>query len=404
MIQKVLFCEGSYYDIGKKQGEWFSSEISQNLVSFWNVLRAQGHDKSEVMENAFKHEKLWTPERLEEIEGIGEGAEIEYPELLAYNLYHDLAFPEECTVLMALGKASATGSTIFLKNSDKVGSESYVGPNCYKNKETNVILALNPKGGNKIIGVAAAGAAAIKMGLSDKGVAAGCNLSRTQELARRGTEKDSIQIKALDRGSLLREGLEKGSNALEAAQVILPKLLENPMSTPGNIEFADVHEAVIIEGSYRELATEIVKDEVAARSNRFILLEALSREDDLSSICRYIRGRQLLSENKGKVTLEKMIEFSMDHANGPGPNSICRHGTHFSEETSLSSAVMEIDREKPEKSKIALALGKPCHAWRAQEAHITLDMTMGPEDIPEGLRNGEIWKEFYTEEPKQYGG
>ncbi|MFQ6079676.1 MAG: hypothetical protein ACE5NJ_11160, partial [Thermodesulfobacteriota bacterium] len=194
MIQKVLFCEGSYYDIGERQGEWFSSEISQNLASFWNVLRAKGHDKSEVMENAFKHEKLWAPERLEEIEGVGEGADIKYPELLAYNIYHDRAFPEECTVLMALGKASATGSTIFLKNSDKVGSESYVGPSCYGNKEINVILALSPEGGNKIIGVAAAGATAIKMGLSDKGVAAGCNLSRTQELARRGTEKDSIQI------------------------------------------------------------------------------------------------------------------------------------------------------------------------------------------------------------------
>ena len=401
MIQKVLFCEGSYHDIGKKQGEWFSSEIEQNLASFWNVLRVKGHDKSTVIENASKHEKLWTPERLEEIEGIGEGVKIEYPELLAYNIYHDLAFPEECTVLMALGKASATGSTVFLKNSDKVGSESYVGPNSYKNKEINVILALNPKGGNKIIGVAAAGATAIKMGLSDKGVAAGSNISRTQELAKRGAERDAIKVKALDRGALMREGLEKGTNALAAAQAILPNLLENPMSTPGNIEFADAEQAMIIEGSYHELATEIVQDEVAARANRFVLLEALNRKDDLSSICRYIRCRQLLEENKGKVTMDKMISFSMDHANGPGPNSICRHGTHFSEETSLSSAVMEIDREKPEKSKIALALGKPCHAWRAREAHITLDMTMGAEDIPEGLGNGETWKKFYTEEPKQ---
>ncbi len=368
------------------------------------MLRAQGHDKSEVIENAFKHERLWAPERLEEIEGIGTGAGIEYPEALAYNLYHDLAFPEECTVLMALGKASATGNTIFLKNSDKVGSDSYAGPSCYKNKEMNVILALNPDGGNKTIGVAAAGTTAMKMGLNDKGVAAGTNISRTHELARRGAESDAIKIKALDRGALIREGLEKGGTALAAAQTILPNLLASPMSTPGNIEFADAHEAVIIEGSYRELATEIVKDEVAARSNRFVLLEALSREDDLSSICRYVRCRQLLEENQGKITVDKMIAFSMDHANGPGPNSICRHGTHFSEETSLSAAVMEINGEKPEKSKIALALGKPCHAWRAREAHITLDMTMGPEDIPEGLRNGEIWKEFYTEEPKQYEG
>jgi hypothetical protein len=403
MIHKVLFCEGSYYDIGKKRGEWFRSEINQNLAGFWDVLRVQGRDKREVMENALKYERLWAPERLEEIEGIGEGAAIEYPELLAYNLYHDLAFPEECTVLMAIGKASATGSTIFLKNSDKVGSESYAGSHYYKNKEINVILALNPHGGNKIIGIAAAGETGIKMGLNDKGVAAGSNLSRIQRLAKKATKGEAIRVKALDRRVLMREGLEGGNNALEAAQAILPNLLENPMSTPGNVEFADAHEAVIIERSYRELAAEIVRDEVAARSNRFVLLKALNREDDLSSMCRYIRSCQLLAENKGNVTMEKMMEFSMDHANGPGPNSICRHGTHFSEETSLSAAVMEIDGEKPERSKIAVALGKPCHAWRVQEAHITLDMTMGPGDIPEGLRDGETWKQFYTEEPNDGG-
>lgn len=401
MINKFLFCEGCYYDIGKQQGELLSSEIRNNLAAFWNVVKALGRDKREVMENALKLERLWSSQRLEEIEGIGNGACCEYPELLAYNVYHDLFFPEECTVMMAAGKSSATGSTIFLKNSDKVGSESYVGPRCYKNKEINVVLAVNPEGGNKIIGVAAAGATALKMGLSDKGVATGSNISRTKELVKRGTEKDSIQIKALDRGALLREGLEKGTNALEAAQAILPSLLENPMSTPGNIEFADAHEGVIIEGSYLELATEIVRDEVAARSNRFILLNALNREDDLSSICRYIRCRQLLEEHRANVTVEKMIEFSMDHVNGPGPNSICRHGTHFSEETSLSAAVMEIDGENPEKSKITIALGKPCHAWRAEEAHIALDMTMGTEDIPEGLSNGETWKKFYTEQPRQ---
>ena len=219
-------------------------------------------------------------------------------------------------------------------------------------------------------------------------------------MGEKGAESDAIREKTLDRRVLMREGLERGNNALAAAQAILPNLLENPMSTPGNIEFADAHEAVIIERSYRELATEIVKDEVAARSNRFVLLKALNQEEDLSSICRYTRSCQLLAENKGNVTLEKMMEFSMDHANGPGPNSICRHGTHFSEETSLSAAVMEINGETPERSKIALASGKPCHAWRAQEAHITLDMTMGPEDIPEGLRDGEIWRKFYTEEPR----
>jgi len=247
-----------------------------------------------------------------------------------------VAFPEGCTVMMAVGNTSATGDTVLMKQSDKVGSEKYVGPLAYKNKELNIALVVDPLKGNKTIGVAAAGQTALKMGMNDKGVAAGCNISRTKELKQRGTESDATQLKALDRGALMRDGLEAGSNALEAAQTILPGLLESPMSTPGNIEFDDAREAVIIEGSYTEMATEIVRDAVAARSNRFVILKELARDDDLSSICRYIRCLELLNENKGKITLEKMIEFSMDHANGPGPNSICRHGTHFSEESSLS--------------------------------------------------------------------
>jgi hypothetical protein len=400
MIQKIIYCEGNSYGMGRKQGELLHPEISQNLMAFWNALEGRGYQKKELLKKALRHEGLLSSGRLEEIKGIGDGAGIDYPEVLVYNLFHDFAFPEGCTVLMAVGKSSATGDTIFLKNSDKVGSESYV-VNSYKNKEINVIVLLNPKEGHKIIGVAAAGTTALKMGLSDKGVVTGSNISRTMELTQRGTEKDSIQIKALDRGVLMREGLEKGKNALEAAQAILPRLLANPMSTPGNVEFADAREAVVIEGSYHELATEIVRDEVAARSNCFVLLKALNRADDLSSICRYIRCMQLLNGHRGKITSEKMIEFSMDHANGPGPNSICRHGTHFSEETSLSASVIEINGKNPEKSKIAIALGKPCHAWRAKEAHITLDMAMGVKDIPEGLLNGETWKKFYTEEPKE---
>lgn len=401
MIEKLIYCEGTHYGIGRRQGELLSSEIRQNLTSFWNVLEGRGYPKKELIRKAIKREGLFDFHRLEEMRGIGDGARVEYPEVLTYNLFHDIAFPEGCTVLMAVGKASATGETIFLKNSDKVGSETYVGSSSYKNKEINIIVLLNPKEGHKIIGVAAAGSTALKMGLNDKGVATGSNISRTKELTQKGTEKDSVQIKALDRGALMREGLEKGRNALEASQAILPGLLESPMSTPGNIEFADAREAVIIEGSYHELATEIVRDDIAARSNCFVLLKALNREDDLSSICRYIRCLQLLGEHKGKITSEKMVEFSMDHANGPGPNSICRHGTHFAEETSLSAAVMEINGKNPEKSKIAIALGKPCHAWRAKEARITLDMTMGLKDISEGLKDGETWKKYYTEEPKE---
>nr|MDP6484216.1 hypothetical protein [Nitrospinota bacterium] len=88
-----------------------------------------------------------------------------------------------------------------------------------------------------------------------------------------------------------------------------------------------------------------------------------------------------------------------DHANGPGGHSICRHASHFEEESSLSAAVMEVPRDQPQKSRITIALGKPCHAWRSPAGQVSFRMDSPREEISEGFYSGETWKTFYTEEP-----
>ena len=152
-------------------------------------------------------------------------------------------------------------------------------------------------------------------------------------------------------------------------------------------------------GSYTHQAIEVIRDQIAARANRFQLLEYTNQPEDVSSVCRYQRCMQLLRENEGQLTLEKFMEFSHDHANGPGPNSICRHGNDYREETSLGGAAIEINRQAPEKSTIAMALGKPCHAWRSPEGYITLTVDQNPDQVPAGFFDGGVWKQFYSEEP-----
>ncbi|MEE8161082.1 MAG: hypothetical protein V3T61_05550, partial [Acidobacteriota bacterium] len=112
----------------------------------------------------------------------------------------------------------------------------------------------------------------------------------------------------------------------------------------------------------------------------------------------YSRTQQLLKENSGNLTPDLMKQFSQDHGNGPGPNSICRHGTHYTEETSLSSMVVEIDGDNPADTRFWIAMGKPCHAWKAGEACFEATFSQ-LEQIPEEFLNGEVWKRFYTEEP-----
>jgi hypothetical protein len=109
---------------------------------------------------------------------------------------------------------------------------------------------------------------------------------------------------------------------------------------------------------------------------------------------------ELLNKNMGQITEDMMIMFSQDHENGPGPNSICRHSNDFREETSLSAAVMEIDVRDTGNSTIHVCLGKPCHAWKARDGHIKLDLK-NIESIPQDFHEGTVFKKYYNEKPSE---
>jgi hypothetical protein len=117
-----------------------------------------------------------------------------------------------------------------------------------------------------------------------------------------------------------------------------------------------------------------------------------------------VRCTELLKAKEGRLAPADLIEFSADHANGPGLNSICRHSPNFKDETSQSSQVAEIDAADPTKTRVWLALGKPCWAWREPGGPIAVDMRFGPGDVPAGFQNGEVWKKYWTEEPNPARG
>lgn len=58
MIQKMLFCDGSHFEMGRKQGELLKAEIKHNLIAFWTALKTRSYEKREVIKNAQKLEKL----------------------------------------------------------------------------------------------------------------------------------------------------------------------------------------------------------------------------------------------------------------------------------------------------------------------------------------------------------
>jgi hypothetical protein len=97
-----------------------------------------------------------------------------------------------------------------------------------------------------------------------------------------------------------------------------------------------------------------------------------------------------------------MLGLSVDHTNGPGLQSVCRHqeGDH-TDETTLSSAIFDLRSDRPDRSAIYIALGKACHAWRtdAGDGWVKLTADATEADVPNRFLTGEAWLEHYTEEP-----
>ncbi|MBO4288643.1 MAG: hypothetical protein J5865_00905, partial [Lachnospiraceae bacterium] len=294
------------------------------------------------------------------------------------------------------GRAGKNGWTVFGKNSDKTGNAAFDSELYYKNRQISVVNWYDNPDGSHIIGVAAAGSTGLKMGLNSHGVAVGTNYGETVLAQKKALDVD--QKMAGDRAQIAREALTE-KTALAAAQKAVAYVMEHPMASSGLLEFADPYEVIVVESAYDYVALRRIRDEVDSRANFFNILPQLNRPGNISSFCRYHRSQKLLKAAEGGVTAQDLIRISMDHANGPGGNSICRH-SHSMKSATLAAAVMELNGDHPEQSLIHIALGTPCTAWTSEEGHLTLSMSDPAEAIPEGFRNGEVFREFCLNEPK----
>jgi hypothetical protein len=388
-----------WYGQGRRRRE----AIRHNLRGFWAAAERRDVDRETIYDEADAHESDLSTDRRGEIECKAEGAKLPYRDLLAFTLFEEEVLSDGCSVAVATGEAAATGDTVFFKQSDKRGSEEFDGEYHHGHQQINVVRVEQPEGLNRVVGVAAAGSTALKMGMNDEGVAVGSNFAHSTTYDE-DDESDPLSWAAVSRGEYMRQGLLHGDSAVDVAQHIASKLFEEPMTSPGSITIADASRAVVLEGEFTHLASEWVEDGVVTRANKFELLDDLSPpESEIpSSYRRYGRLTDILDERAGEVTVETMRDLSVDHANGPGPDSVCRHQeADYTDATSLSSAVFDIDGENPERSDVYVALGRPCHAWRTEEGDgwVRLTPSVTAEDVPERFRSGEAWLDHYVEEP-----
>jgi len=404
---KVVTAEGTHEKMGFDLGCQLREAIRHNLNLREQDARARGIEKREFSRFAHEYAALSSASSLHLMEGMSRGSGLPFESILGFNALQDVLSPEGCTTFAAVGKATSDGKAVLLKNRDQRGNRGnyeFNSSGYYKNREVNITLALKMDDGNTIVGVTVAGLTMIMMGLNKYGVAAASNFGQAKEIFGQAKEISHLSSKELyrigGRPQMLREGLEC-SSAQDAVNLALAKLTESPMGNPGILWFVDARNIYVIEGGSinNQFAVQHVTDGATSRSNHFLLLDQLNNEKAVSSICRKIRASELVEENFGSINREKLIEFSMDHKNGPYNNSICCHSKNPEEPATVSASIMEIDNENPQQSKISIALGSPCWSWSNKGGNITFQMDEDIESIPQRFLDGSAYKEFIRAEP-----
>lgn len=369
--------------------------IRHNVQEFLTVVRNQNSCLEILIKDAYAKLRRYPKYRVTVLQQYAMASGLPFDQILCYDAYANTFFPEDCTVYFAAGKASKSGYTIFGKNSDKSGNAKYTSDIYYMNRQINVVSYFENPDGSHIVGVSAAGSTGLKMGMNSYGVAAGTNYGQTKLATAKGLDAD--QKLAGDRAQVIRDALTEKS-ALMAAQKAANEVLAHPMASSGILEFADATEAYIVESAYSYVAIKKVVDDVDARANFFNVMSELNEDGNVSSFCRYNRAQEILKAARGEVTLETLKAISTDHENGPGGNSICRHSKGYDSAT-LAAAIMEINGQDPQKSKIHIALGTPCRAWNSSDGHITVSMDEPISAIPQEFRSGEIFKKYCLADP-----
>lgn len=388
---EIVAARGTYERMGYELGIKLAEAIRHNISLLNQGIVAKGVAKEAVYRLISSYTTLLSNTSLQLMEGISRGSGVPFESILRFNALQDAFFQEECTTFAAIGKATVDGKAFLLKNRDTSGNREFNGPGYYKNMTVNTTMILEPNDGNLMIGVTNAGSTGFMMGLNKYGVAVASNMGHTKSLRNKAPkEKHGIS----GRPQMLRESLEC-STAHDAVNLILAKLTKSSMKVPGILWFVDTDNIYVVEGAQGEFAVQHVTDGAVSRSNHFELLDQLNDEKALSPICRKIRANELVEKNYGHIDREKLIEFSTDHKNGPGENSICRHSKDPEESVTVSAAIMEIDSTDPRKSRINIALGTPCQAWGEKGGSITIQMNEDVESIPQRFLDGTVFEEYF---------
>jgi isopenicillin-N N-acyltransferase-like protein len=355
----VVDLSGKPYEMGYQHGSALKPQVQGNIQKVFALMNkySQANERAVVLRAAKKFvqpTERWSPEIVEEIRGIADGAAVTFEEAFALNCLSELSMnigdfsnPLGCTCFCAQAPTTKDGELFIGQNQD------LWAPWC---RDYFSILKITPSVGPRIAMTTLAGMVGM-VGLNSEGLSIVGN-----GLSIKGNQI-GVPIMLFMRRALQQRTIGDVVGLLTKSERASPL---NLLVGDSNGEFYDFELAA------KDYETFYIGEGSYAHSNNCWsprLKEKETVQDGIfypDTVVRVNRMRKLLRTNEGSVGFDELKSFLSDHVNYP--RSICRHpdpsipeGQWQDQWETTASVIME-----PRKSRLWIAAGNPCEEGYAQ--------------------------------------
>ena len=340
---KIYEVSGSAHDIGFQQGEMFKDDIDRLVNQFYKIYNGFKVSKEKALRKAMHYVPFiedYSPEILEEMKGIAEGAGKQLAEVTMlvayYEIYDQLAFTGNCT---AFGV-----SPLITKN-----NEVFVGQNWdddvswYWNGDMPRLLKKRRKNGPDVLAYVYPGFPACA-GMNSAGIGLVWNTMHCEQ-SNVGVPTYVILTEILHQkrigdalGAVIRAKRAESFNFMIGSK---DGEVYNVEANPKNYDLMYVEKGL-------GHANHFVSDKIPLEKDTIV--ESLA-----DTVIRHNRMNKLVNMNVGEIDIDSCKKFLSDHINYP--NSICRHpvqGEAFEGKT-FDSIILALSKDE-----MWLAHGNPC--------------------------------------------
>jgi isopenicillin-N N-acyltransferase-like protein len=351
---RVVYLRGTPYEQGRQLGKAAGDLIRENIVAATTLCDqiAAGLNRSAYRAMTLRNE-AWVstefPELLGELQGIADGAEIEYPDLLDLNVNTDVAYArayselQDCTQILALGPATVDGKTYQGKTRDL-----RLGP------KRHVLLHREYDDGTFRNEFQIAGQLTLPVGVNSHGVALTTSGQWSPRIVVDLTRADRAWH-ILNLQPLLRHA--------RSVDDVIRMVREQPRVCGMLLVASDADRAVTIEVTGDEAHVFEPEDGLLARTNHFLSTElrdvAPTLEENRGTYERRARACELARQRHGSISMHDILRILSDHAEPP-VQSICRHPS--SEDGGATYAATIIC---PQDRRMWALFGNPCEGIQA---------------------------------------